>query len=62
MDILDQICQWIDGDNSDNSVPVFWINGLAGTGKTTLAYTIASESNEHGIPVTSFFCSRDFSE
>ena len=62
-DILDQLRRWInDGDTSDNSVPVFWVNGLAGTGKTTLAYTIAGDCKRRGIPVTSFFCSRDFSE
>ena len=60
MDILDQLRRWINGgDTSDNSAPVLWINGLAGTGKTTLAYTIAGECK---TPVTSFFCSCNFSE
>ena len=63
VNILDQSHRWInDGDTSDNSAPVFWINGLAGTRKTTLAYTIAGDCKRRGIPVTSFFCSRDFSE
>ena len=41
---------------------IFWINGSAGMGKTTLAYTFADYCREHGIPVTSFFCSRDFAD
>ena len=38
---------------------IFWINGSAGTGKTTIAYTIAKACNEKNIPGASFFCSRD---
>jgi len=60
VDVLDQLRQWI--DDEDTSPPVFWINGSAGTGKTTLAHTFAAECKSRGIPVTSFFCSRDFAE
>jgi hypothetical protein len=38
---------------------VFWINGSAGTGKTTIAYTIAERCRTHGVLGASFFCSRD---
>ena len=63
MDILDQLRQWINnGDTSNNSAPVFWTNGLAGTGKMTPAYTITGNCKRCGIPVTSFFCSCNFSE
>jgi hypothetical protein len=62
VDVLDQLDRWIgDADTGDNA-PVFWINGQAGTGKTTLAYTFAVHCKSREIPVTSFFCSRDFAE
>jgi len=38
---------------------IFWINGLAGSGKTTIAYTVAKKCKENGILGASFFCSRD---
>jgi NACHT domain. len=42
-----------------NNQPIFWINGSAGTGKTTIAYTVAEACRTHGILGASFFCSRD---
>ncbi|KAH9888061.1 hypothetical protein C8Q73DRAFT_794488 [Cubamyces lactineus] len=39
--------------------PVFWINGLAGTGKSTLAQTIAQRCENVGFLGASFFCARD---
>jgi hypothetical protein len=38
---------------------IFWINGTAGTGKTTIAYTVSKTCKERGILGASFFCSRD---
>ena len=37
---------------------VYWLTGLAGLGKTTIAYTICERLEEAEIPFTSFFCSR----
>lgn len=37
---------------------VWWISGLAGTGKTTIAYSIAQWAELHDILGGSFFCSR----
>jgi len=62
VDVLDQLDRWIGDADTSESAPVFWINGQAGTGKTTLAYTFAVHCKRRGIPVTSFFCSRDFAE
>ncbi|KAF8816122.1 hypothetical protein BYT27DRAFT_7185365 [Phlegmacium glaucopus] len=66
VDVLGQLRRWIGvEDASDSNVPntpIFWINGSAGTGKTTLSYTFADECKRRGIPVTSFFCSRDFAD
>ena len=40
--------------------PVYWLNGLAGTGKSTIAKTIAERMFADGRLGASFFCSRDF--
>ena len=40
--------------------PVFWLNGLAGTGKSTIAQTISERIFADGQLGASFFCSRDF--
>ena len=42
--------------------PVYWLNGLAGTGKSTIAQTIAERIFAHGNLGASFFCSRDFED
>ena len=42
--------------------PVYWLNGLAGTGKTTIAQTISERIFSDGRLGASFFCSRDFSD
>jgi len=42
--------------------PVFWLNGLAGTGKSTIAQTIAERVFADGQLGASFFCSRDFED
>ena len=38
--------------------PVFWLNGLAGTGKSTIAQTVAERVFADGRLGASFFCSR----
>ena len=39
---------------------VFWLNGLAGTGKSTIAQTFAQMVANDGTLGASFFCSRDY--
>ena len=39
---------------------VFWLNGLAGTGKSTIAQTFAGMIANNGALGASFFCSRDY--
>jgi hypothetical protein len=57
--ILNEIESWAkDFDKS----PVFWLNGLAGTGKSTIAQTIAERLFAEGSLGASFFCSRDFED
>ena len=42
--------------------PIFWLNGMAGTEKSTISRTIAKRFQEHGILGTSFFFSRSSGE
>jgi len=42
--------------------PVFWLNGLAGTGKSTIAQIISEWVFAGGVLGASFFCSHDFKD
>ena len=42
--------------------PVFWLNGLAGTGKSTITQTTPERLFADGLLGASFFCSRDFED
>src|SRR5215470_3122230 len=66
--ILENIRNWVK-DCSINSPPVYWLNGPAGTGKSTIAYTIAHDFDDKSasaksppILVGTFFCSRQLEE
>ena len=56
-DVLFQLEHWL---NDKEDKLVFWLNGLAGTGKSTIALTFAEMSFAEGKLGASFFCSRDF--
>ena len=58
-DVLLQLEYWLE-DRQDHRV--FWLNGLAGTGKSTIAQTFAEISFAEGNLGASFFCSRDFED
>ena len=58
-DVLLQLERWLE-DEQDHRV--FWLNGLAGTGKSTIAQTFAEVSFADGMLGASFFCSRDFED
>ena len=49
--------QWAE-DPQDRHV--FWLNGLAGTGKSTIAQTFAEMVANNSALGASFFCSRDY--
>ena len=57
--ILDEIELWI---RDFDKPPIYWLNGLAGTGKSTIAQTIAERTFADGRLGASFFCSRDFED
>ena len=53
--VLNEIERWARGLDVS---PVFWLNGLAGTGKSTIAQTVAERAFADGRLGASFFCSR----
>ena len=55
MTVLDEVEHWA---KDPEQPPVFWLNGLAGTGKTAIAQTIAERMFTYGLLGASFFCSR----
>ena len=57
--VLDRIESWI---RDFKTSPVFWLNGLAGTGKSTIAQTVSGRVFTDGLLGASFFCSRDFED
>jgi len=57
--ILDRIETWT---KDFNMSPVYWLNGLPGTGKSTIAQTTAERLFADGELGASFFCSRDFKD
>ena len=57
--VLNEIELWA---KDFNECPVFWLNGLAGTGKSTIAQTVSERVFADGLLGASFFCSRDFKD
>jgi hypothetical protein len=55
-DVLQEIEYW---STSEQGQRIFWLNGLAGTGKSTIAQTFAEMSFADGRLGASFFCSRN---
>ncbi|PNP50371.1 hypothetical protein FNYG_15962 [Fusarium nygamai] len=54
-ELLDDIDHWIDDPNSKT---VYWLNGMAGTGKSTIARTVAHSRSKRGDLGASFFFKR----
>ena len=57
--MLDEIESWA---KDLNQSPVFWLNGLAGTGKSTIAQTVGERVFADGRLGVTFFCSRNFED
>ena len=53
--MLAQIRKWADGDGVRR---IYWLKGMAGTGKSTIALTVAREYHDNGRLGASFFFSR----
>src|SRR5882762_9209754 len=68
-EILGTIHAWFNGERLTTDAtlrttgsaqgPVFWLNGVAGTGKSTIAQTVAYHYHNTKQLGASFFCSRD---
>jgi hypothetical protein len=58
VDLLNQIDSWIMDDGED-APWMFVLQGLAGTGKSTIAHTVCRQARERGLLGASFFFSRD---
>jgi len=59
VDLLDQIQTWAsDSSNSSSSKSIFWLNGMAGTGKSTVSRTMASRFKGEKLLGASFFFKR----
>jgi hypothetical protein len=56
--LLANLFAWFDDVNPSRE-RVFWLNGLAGTGKTTVARTIATRAHKQGRLAAAFFFSRN---
>ncbi|KAI9774444.1 MAG: hypothetical protein M1839_001727 [Geoglossum umbratile] len=52
VELLDQIMAWA---KDRNSKPIFWLNGMAGTGKSTIARTVTQLLADNGQLGASFF-------
>ena len=57
--VLHEIERW---SESSGGSSVFWLNGLAGTGKSAIAQTISGQIFANGRLGASFFCSRGVDE
>ncbi|QRV94925.1 WD repeat-containing protein [Ceratobasidium sp. AG-Ba] len=55
VDILREMYDWTCGDNDEK---IYWLNGMAGTGKTTIAYSLCESLQRSNKLAASFFCSR----
>lgn len=52
-----ELINWTDSDDLDTK-GIFWISGMAGMGKSTIARTVAEHCNDRGHLVASFFFAR----
>ncbi|QRV96189.1 Vegetative incompatibility protein HET-E-1 [Ceratobasidium sp. AG-Ba] len=55
VDVLQSLKAWAHDPTTES---MYWLNGMAGTGKTTIAYSLCKELENSGVIVASFFCSR----
>ncbi|KAG9089097.1 hypothetical protein FRC06_001720, partial [Ceratobasidium sp. 370] len=55
--VLQDLREWVHYGKFRN---VYWLHGIAGSGKTTIAYSLCEYLENSGKPAASFFCSRDF--
>jgi hypothetical protein len=57
--LLDDIWKWINEADGSKAAEIFLLMDVAGSGKSSIAHTIAQRSHSRGILASSFFFSRD---
>ena len=57
--VLDELEKWAINDTGSN---VCWLNGMAGTGKTSIAHTLSERLDKKQMLGASYFCSRSASQ
>ena len=55
--LMNALDQWLDDPNGP---PVYWLNGMAGTGKSTIADSLYILAHLRKVLGAGYFCSRDF--
>ncbi|KAF8607918.1 hypothetical protein BDV93DRAFT_542055 [Ceratobasidium sp. AG-I] len=55
VDLLNRLKAWAEDGSSKR---IYWLNGMAGTGKTTIAYSLCDQLESNLTLAASFFCSR----
>ncbi|KAI0658910.1 hypothetical protein C8Q70DRAFT_916743, partial [Cubamyces menziesii] len=59
-EVLATLCSWLRPEHPPVSdQPILWLHALAGSGKSTIALTIANGWDKDGLLGASFFCARD---
>ncbi|KFZ24428.1 hypothetical protein V502_01091 [Pseudogymnoascus sp. VKM F-4520 (FW-2644)] len=58
VDLLQEIYEWADRQDGQDERFIFWLNGLAGTGKSTISRTVARRYSEQNRLGASFFFSK----
>ncbi|KAG9122042.1 hypothetical protein FRC07_001733, partial [Ceratobasidium sp. 392] len=59
VELLEQMRAWAHDAKSER---IYWLNGMAGTGKTTIAYSLCERLEKDNKLAASFFCSRQLPE
>ncbi|QRV80557.1 Vegetative incompatibility protein HET-E-1 [Ceratobasidium sp. AG-Ba] len=59
VDVLQELRNWASGASTEK---IYWLNGMAGTGKTTIAYSLCQYLQGEKALAASFFCSRQLPE
>lgn len=57
--VLGNLINWATNEMEKS---IYWLDGMAGTGKTTIAYSFCEELRKYGIFGGSYFCSRSIEE
>lgn len=55
-EILEKLMKWAE---NPQSAPIFWLSGIAGTGKSTISQSFCERLHKQNLLGASFFCSRE---